>query len=346
MRAAGGYLGAENQAIRVQLTDANHFTWGFDNASLLFKVRISENKKVTFITRPKDSFQWPGVNEVVEVLNPAALLPNNEKIADLTGHLSNVAELNREAGELILKDSAGFDEKETYFLRVWKRGMISGENPPTVRIQAEGNILGHTGVKINITGGGGFADYWIITVRPETPDILLPRQLLTGMTPMGLKFYYTPLALIKWKKDATRHNSVVGEIISDCRKRFFPLTQQHLCCTIKVGDGIHSFGHTDSIQEAVSLVPDGGRICLLPGYHRAHIRLVNRRNLVLSGCANQSFIVPTGTENDAPLLLIRDSDAVTVEGCNFSCLTETAVEMEATVPGTLKQINIKDNNIV
>ena len=31
----GGYLGAENQAIRVQITGANQFTWGFDNGAPL-----------------------------------------------------------------------------------------------------------------------------------------------------------------------------------------------------------------------------------------------------------------------------------------------------------------------
>ena len=31
----GGYLGAENQAIRVQITGTNQFTWGFDNGAPL-----------------------------------------------------------------------------------------------------------------------------------------------------------------------------------------------------------------------------------------------------------------------------------------------------------------------
>ena len=30
---AGGYLGAENQAIRVQLVDSSHFTWGLNNGT-------------------------------------------------------------------------------------------------------------------------------------------------------------------------------------------------------------------------------------------------------------------------------------------------------------------------
>jgi hypothetical protein len=35
----GGYLGAENQAVRVQTVDATHYTWGFDNAAPLYRVQ-------------------------------------------------------------------------------------------------------------------------------------------------------------------------------------------------------------------------------------------------------------------------------------------------------------------
>ena len=37
-----GYLGAENQAIRVQLTAANRFLWAYDNAEPLYRVEISD----------------------------------------------------------------------------------------------------------------------------------------------------------------------------------------------------------------------------------------------------------------------------------------------------------------
>ncbi len=37
----GGYLGAENQAIRVQMVDAGNYTWGFDDAAPLYRVQVS-----------------------------------------------------------------------------------------------------------------------------------------------------------------------------------------------------------------------------------------------------------------------------------------------------------------
>ena len=36
----GGYLGAENQAIRVQIVGTNQFTWGFDNGAPLYRVKL------------------------------------------------------------------------------------------------------------------------------------------------------------------------------------------------------------------------------------------------------------------------------------------------------------------
>ena len=58
--AAGGYLGAENQAIRVQLVDDTHFTWGFENVSPLYRIALSANgKTVTMLTEPKDQYHWP-----------------------------------------------------------------------------------------------------------------------------------------------------------------------------------------------------------------------------------------------------------------------------------------------
>ena len=69
----GGYLGAENQAIRVQLVDSSHFTWGFDNAAPLYRVNIGPNnanqmRKVTMITEPKDQAHWPIAGQIVEIL--------------------------------------------------------------------------------------------------------------------------------------------------------------------------------------------------------------------------------------------------------------------------------------
>src|SRR5262249_11546718 len=97
---AGGYLGAENQAVRVQITTPDPanlnqpcFTWGFDNASPCYRVKIEKvngETIVTLLTEPKDQYHWPMSQQVVEILPWSAVLPNNEKLAEQSGFLSKV----------------------------------------------------------------------------------------------------------------------------------------------------------------------------------------------------------------------------------------------------------------
>jgi len=94
---SGGYLGAENQAIRVQIRDfdattkAGHFTWGFDNAAPLYRIKVVRDKIVEMETLPKDQYHWPLSGQTVEFLPWSAVLPNNEKLAEQTGILRKVA---------------------------------------------------------------------------------------------------------------------------------------------------------------------------------------------------------------------------------------------------------------
>ena len=41
-RVTGGYLGAENQAIRVQLSAADRLLWAYDNGEPLYRVQIEQ----------------------------------------------------------------------------------------------------------------------------------------------------------------------------------------------------------------------------------------------------------------------------------------------------------------
>ena len=59
----GGYLGAENQAIRVQIVGTNQFTWGFDNGAPLYRVRLLADdtgalRRIQMLTVPKDQAHY------------------------------------------------------------------------------------------------------------------------------------------------------------------------------------------------------------------------------------------------------------------------------------------------
>ncbi len=114
--AAGGYLGSENQLIRVMVAGAlsqppgqNQSTpptvvWGFDDASFLYRVQgiaydsASGRATLTLATLPVDSYHRPIPGQVVELLRDAVALTPNDYIASPTGVLANV--VSYESGQL------------------------------------------------------------------------------------------------------------------------------------------------------------------------------------------------------------------------------------------------------
>jgi hypothetical protein len=78
--ATGGYLGAENQLVRVQISDAGladgqaRLLWGYDNASFIYRVTINPDDKTLQLNQsPVDAFHSPKAGQVVEVLRTAAV---------------------------------------------------------------------------------------------------------------------------------------------------------------------------------------------------------------------------------------------------------------------------------
>src|ERR1044071_7098202 len=86
--AAGGYLGADNQLIRVQISgvDANgktRFVWGYDDASFLYRVDVLDSVNVRLQSTPVDQFHRP--DKVVELLRSAVKLDPANFIAAANG---------------------------------------------------------------------------------------------------------------------------------------------------------------------------------------------------------------------------------------------------------------------
>ena len=100
--AVDGYLGAENQLIRVRCdgTDAGGdpvVVWGFDDASFLYRVAessfdaVSQTTTLTLAAPPVDSYRFPATGQVVELLRDAVELDPGDYIASASGSLATVA---------------------------------------------------------------------------------------------------------------------------------------------------------------------------------------------------------------------------------------------------------------
>ncbi len=357
--AAGGYLGAENQALRVQLIDDETFTWGFDNASPLYRVEAAADRQtLTLVTPPKDQAHWPLAEQIVEILPWSAVLPNNEKVAEIRGHLSRVtATYDPDTGEITIADSVPTDDfdawktrtdqaalgenGEYYYLRVWNRGS-DRESEPAIEFSPGTTVdLGYTGIEITFSGDEfRSGDYWIITARPQTPNQVVPWVLETGHGPLGVRRFYSPLAFIHW-------SATEDPYVTDCRPRFRPLTQQKVCCSFVVGDGISTFGDLDSIEEAVARLPDeGGEICLLPGLHQTNTVIREKQWITIKGCGHRTRVIPREESREQPIFTVVDSLNITLVNMELIALNNRAIVLSGSEPGSLHGVNIHDNHIL
>jgi hypothetical protein len=332
----GRYLGAENQAIRIMLADSGHFVWAYDNASPLYRVTVSgvsdnitEDPLVTMLTQPKDEEHWPLANRVVEIIPWSAILENGEKVADEIGVFCRVSipyspDAKVESGDppktFRIDSGTGHEEAMTalnelihawddnhprkdelnsgdglrhFYVRFWHE--VATATTPVLIPNGSGLPLGTTGLIPTFIQSGIRGDYWIVALRPETPDRTVPFDLHTapdGVPPHGPRHFFSPLALIQSADNETK-------AVEDCRKHIVPVTDTG-CCTVIVGDGIHSFGHFTSIQAAVNaLPPQGGKVCVREGVYEEFVEIGGRTNVTIEGCGERTIVAtPAGGGGD------------------------------------------------
>ena len=325
---ASGYLGVENQTIRVELVDAAHFTWGYDNGAPAYRATLAADQRtITLQTEPRDQHHWPRAGQIVEILPWSAVLPNGEKLAEYRGHLARVeTSYNGDTGELVLTAASavppGFGEAWLsradagdlgpgyIFVRVWDRGDDIVSDPAIPFAPGNAVTLGSTGLAVTITGTARVAgDHWIISARPRTPDRVVPWELEVGRGVHGVRRFFAPLALVRWQRAAM-------DVLHDCRPYFPPLTRIRGCCTYTVGDEVSSFGQFTSIQAAVDALPaEGGKVCVLPGRYVEAVEVIDRVNVTIEGCGKRSVIV---SGRDSPWgILVLGGSGITIEDLAF-----------------------------
>jgi len=301
-----GYLGAENQTIRVQLVDATHLTWGVDNGAPLYRAALDAGGlKLTLASEPRDQAHWPVAGQIIELLPWSAVLSNGEKLAEESGQLLSVTSYNPQTREVGFAgpavpatfggawkqrpDKDALDDHVYYFVRVWDRGDDPGTVAAIAFVPGTPVTLGTTGLQVKLTGSARVAGaHWIIAARPKTPAQVVPWELESGRRAHGTRRWFAPLALIQWKNDGT------FELLHDCRPHFLPLTRLRGCCTYTVGDEIHSFGRFKRIQDAVDALPaEGGKVCVLPGVYQETVLLIGRKHVTIEGCGRRSIVRPT-----------------------------------------------------
>jgi predicted flap endonuclease-1-like 5' DNA nuclease len=151
-------------------------------------------------------------------------------------------------------------------------------------------------------------DYWTFPVRAG--EIANPETLVDDAPPRGPVLRRVPLAEIEW---TGRLDTTISGAIEDCRRRFPPLTDQKTCCTLRVGDGVRTFGDFDSLEEAALHLPaSGGELCLLPGLHFANLVLRDRANVRIHGCARRTMVLPRPATPALPIVSIQGGGGIEI----------------------------------
>ena len=259
--ATGGYLGADNQLIRVQIsappgTQQPTLVWGYDNASFIYRITSvsPDGTTLTLASDPPDAFHTPQAGQIVEIVTTGSVIAAEPDETEPTGLRQVVRVAAAAVGEfhdlaqpygpitqgdptsyIVLSEPIGAAIAAStlpLFLRVWQAQLPVTIGTPVTLYDPNTQIS--TGLEVTLSGASVLADgaYWQIAVRPSTPQAVYPEDLLTApRVSHGPLRLVCPLAVIDWTVDG-------GPSITDCRNTFdnlVDLTRRRPgCCTVAI----------------------------------------------------------------------------------------------------------------
>jgi hypothetical protein len=343
----GGYTGFEHCLYRIEIADTApadpaRFKWSQWNGGLVgrgsFDATTTPNR--VMLDAGRAAIVHSGLTEFyLEALEYDALAGAWQVV------YGTLATLNTEH-DLELAAPASFgalpSTLEPVFIRLWNGIADIAAFPATgTPVELRDGIR----LAFDAPGAGNYrpGDYWTFPVRAG--GVANPDTLVDDAPPLGIVYHRVPLAEIHWTAGP---NNDMSATIEDCRQTFPPLTAgRRSCCTFLVGDGISSFGDFNSLEEAAAHLPAaGGELCLLPGLHRANLRLEGRRAIRIHGCAWRTLVIPRAETRAQPLLHFIDCDGIDV--CDLDLLTfdGIAVRIDGTVEGRCRELRIHRTRMI
>jgi streptogramin lyase len=353
----GGYLGADNQLIRLQFgkpsSGQSQLLWGYDDASFLYRVSPEPGGQTLLLSQvPVDAFHCPQPGQVVEVLRTTAILgvapdatdPTGQRtivrcVAEARGFITTVASYSNSDNTVTLNPpqlpAPYLSDPNPLFLRIWQGVQSIDPSSSQPIILTDPTTGTSPGIQVTITvpmgGPKGAAlpvgAFWMIAVRPSTPQAVYPERFLTGpQPPDGPRQWICPLALIEWAWEdfsPSRSFSSPAATILDCRQRFCNLVSLCNglggCCTLTVRPSDAS-----NLQTILDQAVVGGQaaiVCFSPGTYSLPqpLRLDSRHSgLVLEACRGGATLQADPGASTAPfaegLMVLVGADRVTLRG--------------------------------
>ena len=327
----GGYTGFEHNLYRIEIAHVDSgdamFKWSQFNGGLVGRgIFDVVNNKVT-ITANLQAIITSGLTEFyLEAVEYDPVPPATLGLGHWKATYGARVTLNSD-NQLDLPNAPIFGSipasSNSVFFRLWNDIRPITDFPKVTAPTAPNELRDGIRLEFEPVAGANYVpgDYWTFSVRAgeiKNNDILIGKDsggTITGEPPEGIHYHRVPLAILNWNAN---RNITAPDQIEDCRHIFQPLTKLATCCTYKVGDGKHSYGDFDSIQEAIDQLPaTGGEVCVLPGEYTENILVDNRVNITIRGCGERSKIISGipdeefGTAN--PVIHVRDSQDICIE---------------------------------
>jgi predicted flap endonuclease-1-like 5' DNA nuclease len=337
----GGYTGFEHNLYRVEIAAVNagaaRFKWSQFNGGLV----------------GRGVFQAGAPNRVILTANRAAIVNSG-----LTGFYLEALQYDAErhhwavvyGAQATLNSQLDLELNATpvfgtfsfgadpVFFRLW-----NGIEPIAAFTNAVSPVALMDGIRLVFDAAAAGAsyrpgDYWTFSVRAG--EIANDEMLIDQQPPMGPTLRRVPLAEIYWT-DA--QDTTQGGLIDDCRKRFRPLTNQKVCCSLLVGDGVRTFGDFNSLEEAAThLPPGGGDLCLLPGVHFANLTLIGRNNIRITGCRRRTTVLPRVDMPAEPIIHMIDCTGIEIAGLDLISFFGPAIIADGTTFGEATDLRVQD----
>lgn len=302
--AGGGYTGFEHNLYRVEIAETNdgaaRFKWSQFNGGLVGRGEFTAGAtpRRCVITANRTAILTSGLTEFyLEALQLDAALGRWRVVYGAQAVLNSDQDL-----ELVDPPVFGAFPATTdsVFFRLWNGlATVSDFTDAATPVELRDGIR----LVFDAPAAGNYrpGDYWTFTVRAG--EIKNPEVLIDHRPPAGPHYHRVPLAEISW---TARQDTTIGGRVEDCRKRIRPLSNQKVCCSLLVGDGISSFGDFNSLEEAAAhLPPGGGELCLLPGLHFANLELNGSRNVTVHGCPHRTIVLPRLNRASEPMFHVR-----------------------------------------
>jgi hypothetical protein len=284
--AQGGYLGADNQLVRVTVTEYNpvkktgKLLWGWNNASFLYRASLVDagaNPQIlTLSPAPIDTDHMPQPKQAIEILRTQCILEDDKAGQDCVAALQGQV-MTLGAGSVFANnqltlpqtlDPTYSSDENPLFVRLWQAQVKFTEGQATPLDEVSGLAVTIRMKKLPAAPFGA-RPYWHFAVRPNTPQQIYPERYLDkGQLPDGPRQWLCDLAVVQavpGEPTPTKTAPPQLTVLESCRLHFEPLTKQDSCgCCELVLDAAGDWqGRLNAVLNDESI--DSISLCFQPG---------------------------------------------------------------------------------